>query len=44
MSSIYGDGDGLEVAVSVFLEDLLPVRVPKLYYADIRLCNISLRL
>ena len=36
MSSVYGDGDGLEVSVSVFLEDILPIKIPKMYFADIR--------
>ncbi|KAL1523109.1 hypothetical protein AB1Y20_018066 [Prymnesium parvum] len=35
LSSMYGDGDGRELATYVFLEDLLPVRIPKFYFADI---------
>jgi len=35
LSSTYGDGDGRELATYVFLEDLLPVRIPKFYFADI---------
>ena len=35
LSSSYGDGDGRELATYVFLEDLLPVRIPKFYFADI---------
>ena len=29
------DGDGLELSTYVFLEHLLPVHVPKLYFADL---------
>lgn len=35
LSSAYGDGDGRELSTYVLLEDLLPVRIPKLYFADI---------
>lgn len=34
MLSMYGDGDGLELSTYVFLEHLLPCRIPKYYYAD----------
>ena len=35
LSVMYGDGDGLELSTYTFLEGLLPVRIPALYYADI---------
>ena len=35
LSVQYGDGDGLELSTYQFLEGLLPMRIPKLYYADI---------
>ena len=31
----FGDGDGRELSVYMFLEDLLPVRIPKLYFCDL---------
>jgi hypothetical protein len=35
LSSVYGDGDGRELSIYVLAEDLLPVRVPKMYFADL---------
>lgn len=35
LSTVYGDGDGRELSIYVLAEDLLPVRVPKLYFADL---------
>lgn len=35
LSSQYGDGDGRELAVYVLAEDLIPVKIPRLYFADI---------
>ena len=39
LSSQYGDGDGLELSAYMFLEGLLPVRIPKFYFGDI--CRAS---
>jgi len=35
LSSNYGDGDGRELSMYVLAEDLVPVRVPRLYFADL---------
>ena len=35
LSSNYGDGDGRELSVYVLAEDLLPVCIPRLYFADL---------
>lgn len=35
LSSQYGDGDARELSVYVLAEDLMPVRMPRLYFADL---------
>jgi len=35
LSSHYGDGDGRELSVYVLAEDLMPVRMPRLYFGDL---------
>ena len=35
ISSKLGDGDGRELSVYVLAEDLMPVRIPRLYFGDL---------
>jgi len=35
ISSVYGDGDGLELSVYVYLEGILPIPIPQYYFGDI---------